>query len=219
MTWRAASSVRSLRCRHVSSFLTSFVWFQRLKRVSAQVNKVTGLYAPQSQIDSREGFSPWKSDWTRPVRVDLTRPASGQLALSALAPRHQHRLMNNECAASGLQRQSALNKWPNVQVRCSPTSGRAACSLPLWATPTDIDRTLTLASGHCVTTDQRPVGVSQRETLPRLCYLLKPYSNVLATKCNTLCTCVSIFSQSFSRVMLAHRVPKCNAHMNSPSGT
>jgi hypothetical protein len=51
---------------------------------------------------------------------------------------------------------------------------------------------------------QRPVSVSQRETLLRLYLFLNLCSNVLTTKCITLCTCVSIFSQIFSRVMLAH---------------
>ena len=35
-------------------------------------------------------------------------------------------------------------------------------------------------------------------------HLFNPWSKVITTKCTTLCTCVSIFSQTFSRIKLAH---------------
>jgi hypothetical protein len=41
---------------------------------------------------------------------------------------------------------------------------------------------------------------------PPLHQLLHPYSNVLTTKCITLCTCVSMFSQTFLRVLALTRI-------------
>jgi hypothetical protein len=46
--------------------------------------------------------------------------------------------------------------------------------------------------------DQCSVSVFQWETLPRLWHLLNPCSNVLTTKCITLCTCD--FYKHFTRV-------------------
>ena len=53
-------------------------------------------------------------------------------------------------------------------------------------------------------TVQRSVTVSQWLSLPSFHQLLHPYLNVPTTKCITLCTCVSIFSQIFSRMLASH---------------
>ena len=52
--------------------------------------------------------------------------------------------------------------------------------------------------------DLRPVTVSQWKSPPSLHQLLHPCLNMPTTKCITLCTRVSIFSQTFSRVLALH---------------
>jgi hypothetical protein len=131
------------------------------------------------QITSREVLEPPKCDQTRPFSTDRTLP----------------------CVRSSLAQQQSIHQ------RTSPLTGRRPCvschnyySSFGWQTnnvshypddqphPTLSPVTTWPASGQCKTT-------------PPLLQLRHPWSNVLTTKCFTLCTCVRIFSQTFSRVL------------------
>ena len=69
------------------------------------------------------------------------------------------------------------------------------------------------ASGHSVTCATNSFQL----------YLLHPCSNVPTTKCITLCTCVSIFSQTFSRVLATQLAtpldPSDDAKLDHSTGT
>jgi hypothetical protein len=51
---------------------------------------------------------------------------------------------------------------------------------------------------------QRPVTENNDSSTPKFAKLLHPCSKLLTTKCITLCICVSMFSQTFSRVLALH---------------
>ena len=140
-------------------------------------------------------------DRTRPVMLDRTHPASGH-SMSPLCTTRQ--------------RMSALTG-------CTlPASGHSSCQRPV-TRPRRVltaatDRTLNPASGHHTTSVQslyEPLSfLSRAPVAPSDCphstgghfagEVSYPCSNVITSKSITLCTCVSLFSQTFSRVLALH---------------
>ena len=106
--------------------------------------------------------------------------------------------------------------------RTRPASGHSSHQRPVIrprrVLTTATDRTLNPASGHYTTSVRslcEPLSfLSRAPVAPSDCphsmggyyagEVSNPCSNVPTTKCITLCTCVSIFSQSISRVLALH---------------
>ena len=137
-------------------------------------------------------------DRTCPVMLDWTHPVSDHSTFPLCASR---------------QRTSALT-------RCTlPASGHSSRQRPITRPRCMLtaatDRTLNPASGHHTTSVwslYEPLSFLSRALVaPSDCLystgghsageVSYPCSNVLTTKCITLCTCVSLFSQTFSRVL------------------
>ena len=133
--------------------------------------------------------------------LDQTHPAFGH-SMSPLCTTHQ-------CT-------SALTG------RTLPASGHSSHQRPVTrprrVLTVAIDRTLNPASGHYTTSVRslyEPLSFLSRVSVAPLDYphstsghsageVSNPCSNVPTTKCITLCTCVSIFLQMYSRVLALH---------------
>ena len=140
-------------------------------------------------------------DRTHLVMLDQTHPVSSHSTSPLCTTR---------------QRTSALTG------RTLPASGHSSCQRPV-TRPRRVltaatDRTLNPASDHYTTSvrslyeplsflSRAPVALSDcphsmgKHSTGEVS---NPCSNVPTTKCITLCTCVSIFSQTFSRVLALH---------------
>ena len=140
-------------------------------------------------------------DRTRPVMPNRTHPAFGP-SMSPLCASHQ--------------RTSALTE------RTLPASGHSSCQHPV-TRPRRVltaatDQTLNPVSGHYTTSVRslyEPLSFLSRAPVAPSDYphsmaghstgeVSNPCSNVPTTKCITLCTCVSLFSQTFSRELALH---------------
>jgi hypothetical protein len=186
---RCSPSIRSIRAKpmdgcHVSLFEYHSLISNGNKTFNVQSTSWPDapLYhtwhgATQSLFISREGSPCEKHDRTCPVASDLTLPVSSRCTdqpLRTLLTSSLHLTMNSDSPTSDLHRLLATS---------NPVSHRNSSSSVSLHAIANTDRTLTSASGHCVT--------SVRSVFLDLC------SNVLTTEYITLCTCVSIFSQIF----------------------
>ena len=137
----------------------------------------------------------------RPVMPDQTHPASGH----SMSPLYASR-----------QRMSALTG--HTLLASSHSSCQHSVTRPRRMLTAATNQTLNLASGHCSTSVRslcEPLSFLYRALVAQSdCphstgrhsagEVSNPCSNVSTTKCITLCTCVSIFSQIFSRVLALH---------------
>ena len=133
--------------------------------------------------------------------LDRTHPMSGY-SMSPLCTTRQHT--------------SALTK--RILLASGHSSHQRPVTRPRRMLTAATDRTLNPASGHYTTSVRslcEPLSFLSRAPVAPLDYphstgghsageVSNPCSNVPTTKCITLCTCVSIFSQILSRVLALH---------------
>jgi hypothetical protein len=140
------------------------------------------------QVGSSKVLERQNNDRTRQVHYDRMRP-------------------NVRSSFSSLH--TATSPYVSLIGHTSVVSGHKLLSV--WSVPQIEPESATFvykwpdsSSQHSVTSSAEFRQCFQWKTTPPLHQLLHPCSNVLTTKCITLCTCVSIFSQTFSRVLALH---------------
>jgi hypothetical protein len=159
-----------------------------LPRVAKEWSNAPITTSAQRQVKSRDDLEVPNRDLTCQVNPDRTRHCV------SFSPRLQSRPRQRSSARPNAPLASQVTSCSNIQ-----SHGKQRPRAP----PHFInDRT----NRSCVRSRQlhRLVTVGQWKTTSPLHQLRHPYSNVTTTKCITLCTCVSIFSPTFSRVLALH---------------
>jgi hypothetical protein len=147
------------------------------------------------------------------LTVSVTGPDTPTRGVRSLPVSIQSRfLMTGRVCSSMTGRRQSLVLSSLAHRPMSAATGHTPCASGPSSLPASDQRTESSLHRDLLTGHTRPSSVTTEaasghlETASPLLKLRHPCSNVLTTKCITLCTCVSNFSQTFLRVLALTRI-------------
>ena len=187
-------SIRSCDARHVSPLFKYWAPNPNSQKVTGRTATKWPDAGPQRPIVSSKVPNVNFHDRTRPVMLDRTHPALGHLAFPLCMTMSvwpdatsQHPVVSAPVSGRWPTLRFFYYYWPDASVLQRPASDHLQ-----WPRSPEF-RTSVAPSDYL-----HSMGGHSAGEVPNPC------SNVPTTKCITLCTCVSIFSRKFSRVLALH---------------